>query len=161
MKYLYYPGCSLEATAAEYDRSTRALFEALGAELVEIPGWTCCGASAAEAVSDLLSVVLPARSLALAEAMENSPEDILVPCSACYLNLKRAVERTKEDPKLLEKVNAALEPEGLEFKGRKRVRHLLDVLADQQRQPAAAVEVAAVEDVVGGRAVRAIGHHDQ
>ncbi len=129
MKYLYYPGCSLEATAAEYDRSTRALFEALGAELVEIPGWTCCGASAAEAVSDLLSVVLPARSLALAEAMENSPEDILVPCSACYLNLKRAVERTKEDPKLLEKVNAALEPEGLEFKGRKRVRHLLDVLS--------------------------------
>ena len=129
MKYLYYPGCSLEGTAVEYDRSTRALFQALGVELVELEGWTCCGASAAEAESELLSFALPARNLAIAESMDDAIGDILVPCSACYLNLKRAAEETQKDPDLLNRVNEALEPEGLKLKGKKRVRHLLDVLA--------------------------------
>lgn len=129
MTYLYYPGCSLEGTAAEYDRSTRALFQALGVELAEIKDWTCCGASAAEAESELLSFVLPARNLAIAESMDDSIGDILVPCSACYLNLKRAAEETRKDPALLSRVNEALEPEGLKLQGKKRVRHLLDVLA--------------------------------
>jgi len=128
MKYLYYPGCSLEGTALEYDRSTRALFQALGIELIEIQGWTCCGASAAEAESDLLSYALPARNLAIAESMDDSIEDILVPCSACYLNLRRAAEETRKNPDLLKRVNQALEPEGLKLQSVKRVRHLLDVL---------------------------------
>ncbi len=128
MTYLYYPGCSLEGTAQEYDRSTRALFHVLGLELIEIEGWTCCGASAAEAKSDLLSIVLPARNLALAESMDPSAADILVPCSACYLNLKRAAEETRKDPGLLARVNEALAGEGLALKGTKKVRHLLDVL---------------------------------
>lgn len=128
MKYLYYPGCSLEGTAVEYNLSTRKFFDALGIELVEIEGWTCCGASAAEAQSELLSIALPARSLAIAESMDDSIGDILVPCSACYLNLKRAAEETRKDPGLLAKVNEVLEPEGLKLQGKKRVRHLLDVL---------------------------------
>jgi len=130
MKYLYYPGCSLEGTAMEYDISTRALFDVLGIELVEIDGWTCCGASAAEAQSELLSIALPARSLAIAESMGTSIGDILVPCSACYLNLKRAAEETRKDPDLLARVNQVLEPEGLKLQGQKRVRHLLDVLSN-------------------------------
>ena len=32
MKFLYYPGCSLEASAREYDQSTRALMEAVGVQ---------------------------------------------------------------------------------------------------------------------------------
>ena len=128
MKYLYYPGCSLEGTALEYDRSTRALFQALGIELIEIEGWTCCGASAAEAESDLLSYALPARNLAIAESMDDSVKDILVPCSACYLNLRRAAEETRKNPDLLKRVNQAMEPEGLKLQNAKRVRHLLDVL---------------------------------
>ncbi|MCU0584460.1 MAG: heterodisulfide reductase-related iron-sulfur binding cluster [Desulfobacterales bacterium] len=72
MKVHYYPGCSLEGTAREYDQSTRAVMAALGVELQEIEGWTCCGASAAEAVSELLAVALPARNLALAERQSDS-----------------------------------------------------------------------------------------
>ena len=66
MKYFYYAGCSLEGTAAEYDTSTRAVLRELGAELMEIEDWSCCGASAAESASYLLSMVLPARNIALA-----------------------------------------------------------------------------------------------
>lgn len=92
MGYLYYPGCSLEGTAREYDLSCRELFRAMGVCLTDIPDWTCCGATAAQYVDQFLSVVLPARNLALAEKTETGL-DVLVPCSACYLNLKKSPGR--------------------------------------------------------------------
>ncbi len=130
MDYLYYPGCSLEGTAVEYDISTRLLLETMDVHIQEIQDWNCCGASAAESVSNLLSHVLCARTLALAEQMKG-PRQILVPCSACYLNLKRTQETVKRDKHLLEKINKALAPENLVFKGEVNVRHLLDVLSTQ------------------------------
>ena len=39
MKVSYYPGCSLEGTAKEYDESTRAVCRALGIELEELEDW--------------------------------------------------------------------------------------------------------------------------
>jgi len=128
MKYLYYPGCSLEGTALEYNASTRAFMQELGSELVELEDWTCCGASAAEATSYLLSLALPACILAMAEKM-NGGGEILVPCSACYLNLKKVDEKIRKDPQLLDKINTILEEEKLHLHGRTRVRHLLDVVA--------------------------------
>ncbi len=94
MGYLYYPGCSLEGTAREYDLSCRELFRAMGVCLTDIPDWTCCGATAAQYVDQFLSVVLPARNLALAEKTETGL-DVLVPCSACYLNLKKPGKRSQ------------------------------------------------------------------
>ena len=128
MKYHYYPGCSLEGTAVEYDRATRAVMAALGAELEEIEGWTCCGASAAESTSELLALALPARNLALAERCPE-PHDLLVPCSACYLNLKQAAEKMRTHAPLRATVASLLQEEGLQLQGRVPVRHLLDVLA--------------------------------
>ncbi|MGD9182692.1 MAG: CoB--CoM heterodisulfide reductase iron-sulfur subunit B family protein [Desulfobacterales bacterium] len=127
MKYQYYPGCSLEGTALEYNLSTQAVMAAMGAELIEIEDWTCCGASAADSTSYLLSLALPARNLALAEKTEDVTE-ILVPCSACYLNLKKVEEQTRSDPKLLEELNSILEEDQLQLSGRIHVRHLLDVI---------------------------------
>jgi heterodisulfide reductase subunit B len=127
MKYQYYPGCSLEGTALEYNLSTQAVMATMGAELIEIEDWTCCGASAADSTSYLLSLALPARNLALAEKTEDVTE-ILVPCSACYLNLKKVEEQTRSDPKLLEELNSILEEDQLQLSGRIHVRHLLDVI---------------------------------
>jgi len=127
MKYIYYPGCSLQGTALEYNISTQAAMKALGAELVELEDWTCCGASAAEATGYLLSMVLGARNLALGEKMEVGG-DFLIPCSACYLNLRRVEDHVHRDEGLLGKINEALKEEGLEYKGGIRVRHLLDVI---------------------------------
>jgi heterodisulfide reductase subunit B len=128
MRYLYYPGCSLEGTANEYDASTRAFLSAMGMELTPLADWTCCGASAAHGVSRLLSLSLAARNLALAE--RSQPDlDLLVPCSACYLNLKKAAEAIRTSSRIRHEVNAVLAEEGLEARGTIRVRHLLDVLA--------------------------------
>jgi len=55
--------------------------------------------------------------------------DIMVPCSACYLNLRRVEEHVQQDAGLSDKINEALKEEGLQYSGGIRVRHLLDVLS--------------------------------
>jgi heterodisulfide reductase subunit B len=129
MKYLYYPGCSLEASAGEYDRSSRAFLAAMGADITELEDWNCCGASAAEAQSRLLALALPARNLAIAEKM-GIARDLVVPCSACYLNLRKVAEKIRREPDLLAELNTVLSVDGLRLRGGVRVRHLLDVVAN-------------------------------
>ncbi len=141
MKYAYYPGCSLQASAEEYDVSSREALRQLGVELAEIPDWTCCGASAAEPVSRLLTVALPARNLALAER-EAAGLDMLVPCSACYLNHLRVARECAADRSLSGRINEALGAEGLRYSGKVRVRHLLDVLANDLGPEAVAAQVS-------------------
>lgn len=128
MNYRYYPGCSLEGSAREYDMSTRAVMAALGVELLDFAGWTCCGASAADFASRLLSLVLPARNLALAEAADG-PGILMVPCSACYLNLRRVTEMIRSKPGTKELLNEALAVDGLHVSGTVYVRHLLDIVS--------------------------------
>jgi heterodisulfide reductase subunit B len=101
---------------------------ALGHELLDVADWTCCGASAADTTSKLLSIVLPARNLALAKK-SGVKADMLVPCSSCYLNLRRADDAISREQPTADLVNRALTDEGLSYSGGIRVRHLLDVLA--------------------------------
>ncbi|RME36754.1 MAG: disulfide reductase [Thermoflexia bacterium] len=129
MRYLFYPGCSQEGTAREYRDSTLAVLQALGAEVEELEGWTCCGASVAPVMSDLLGLVLPARNLALAEGQADG-RDVLTVCSACYTNFRRTAATLAGDRALHEKVNRALEVENLTYRGTVTARHLLDVLAN-------------------------------
>lgn len=131
MKYLFYPGCSADASALEYKKSTLAVLEILGAEVEELDDWTCCGASAASVMSELLGVALSARNLALAErGTEGGQPDMLAICSACYTNFRRATEAVAADAALLETVNQVLEVEGLTYHGTARTRHIMDVLAN-------------------------------
>jgi len=127
MKYAYYPGCSLQESAQEFDVSVRAIMERLDVKLEEIPDWTCCGASAAEPVSKLMNYALPARNLAIAEN-EMDGMDVLAPCSACYLNLLKVNREVVGDRHLQGKVNEVLAASGQIYKGEVQVRHLLDVL---------------------------------
>ena len=128
MKYLFYPGCSMHGAALEYQTSMLAVLEALGAEIKELDDWTCCGASVASVMSDLLGLALPARNLALAEAADGG-RPLLVGCSSCYTNLRR-VAIAAANPATLAKINQALEVENLTYHGAVQARHLLDVLAN-------------------------------
>jgi heterodisulfide reductase subunit B2 len=87
MKLSYYPGCSLEATARDYQESISYVCGQLGIELEELPDWSCCGASAAHSTDAFLSIALPGRNLALAEKIGL---DMLVPCPMCFNRLKTA-----------------------------------------------------------------------
>jgi heterodisulfide reductase subunit B len=94
----------------------------------ELENWTCCGASVASVMSDLLGLALPARNLALAESADGG-RPLLVGCSACYTNFRR-VTLAASNPAVLSKINQALEVENVSYKGQAQVRHLLDVLAN-------------------------------
>jgi heterodisulfide reductase subunit B len=77
MRIGFYPGCSLTGSARDYNESVLAVAEALGIELVQIPDWNCCGATAAHNLNHDLSLALPARILSLAE--QNNMEEVVVP----------------------------------------------------------------------------------
>ncbi|MFZ3171412.1 MAG: CoB--CoM heterodisulfide reductase iron-sulfur subunit B family protein [Carboxydocellales bacterium] len=124
MKYAYYPGCSLHATAAEFDSSTKAVCNQLGVELQEIPDWNCCGASSAHNSSHFLASAIPGRNLILAEQMGL---DVASPCAACYQRLKVADHHLKHDDKLRNKMT---EITGHNYQGQYQVKNIVDVIVD-------------------------------
>ncbi len=93
MKVAYYPGCSARGTARELGMSAEALCEALGIELVEIPDWSCCGATSAHSLDAKLAVALPARDLRIAAGIS---EQLVTPCAACFNRLKTAAKAQAE-----------------------------------------------------------------
>lgn len=127
MKYSYMPGCSLLTTARGYDVSARAVVRELGSELVELDDWNCCGANVIDSTSYLLSLALPARNLALSER-EN--RDLVTSCSSCFFNLFRANQLFSKDASLRGNLDKILAAADLRYLGRCRVRHLLDVVAN-------------------------------
>ena len=94
MKLSYYPGCSLEGTALDYDQSVREVCAKLDIELVDIPDWNCCGASSAHMTDHEIGLRLPMRNLLLAA---EAGHDILVPCAACFQRLKAADKALREN----------------------------------------------------------------
>lgn len=97
MRLSYYPGCSLEGTALDYDHSVREVCLSLGIELFEIPDWNCCGASSAHMTDHEIGMRLPMRNLI--QAMDLG-HDILVPCAACFQRLKAADKALRENAPL-------------------------------------------------------------
>jgi heterodisulfide reductase subunit B len=94
----YYPGCSLEATARDYAESIEGVAERLGIDLVELPDWNCCGASAAHSLDHRAALNLAARNLALAMG---APQPLVVPCALCYNRLASARHELMQDDALL------------------------------------------------------------
>lgn len=128
MKYSYFPGCSLEGSEKEYNISTKAVCERLGIEIEDIEDWNCCGASAGHNINYNLSLLLPARNIAIAEQSGSSA--IIAPCSECYHNLKWANDIIRNNANERLKVNHVLSELGLSTNGKLEVRHLLDVIAN-------------------------------
>ncbi len=95
MKFSYYPGCSLKGTAKDYAASIAGICDFLGMELVEIPDWNCCGATAAHSIDRQVSIALAARTLTLASKMPHT--DMLVPCPLCFNRLKTASYTLQKD----------------------------------------------------------------
>lgn len=87
MKVSYYPGCSLEGTARDYEESIQAVCKELEIELQELPDWNCCGATAAHSLNHWAAISLSGRNLVIAEKMG---EDVVVPCPLCFNRLKTA-----------------------------------------------------------------------
>ncbi len=125
IKYGYYPGCSLESTAKEYDLSMHVTAKKLDVELVELHDWNCCGASSGHCTNYELSLALPARNLAIAE---KAGLNVAVACAACYLRFKQTNHDLKKNDTLRQKVESLIE---MPYKGNVEVKHLLEVFAKE------------------------------
>jgi heterodisulfide reductase subunit B len=116
----------LEVNSAAYDVSVRAVADLLRIELQEIDDWNCCGATEYFSQDELTACAVIARNLAL---VDPKLDQLIAPCAACFLNLKKTDRLMADDPHLDGKINEALAAGGLTYAaGRVRVRHLLDVI---------------------------------
>ena len=143
-RYAFFPGCILEKATQECHQATLAVAKALDWELVEIPGWSCCGASHVQDIDPRAALVTNARNLALAELM-NLP--ILTVCSTCTLMLRKAKQELDGGAK--DEINTYLAEGGLGYQGKAAVTHLLwelvatkDEWAGKLVQPLSGLQVA-------------------
>ncbi len=125
-KIAYFPGCALHASAAEYDRTVRAVCETVGLDLVEPPGWICCGSSPAHSTNHILATELPVTNLSIIERM--GLDEVTAPCSACYARLKMATHTLARNDDM---AAAIKERVGYDYQNTVTVRHLLDTLVDR------------------------------
>ncbi len=123
MRYAYFPGCSLSASAQDYDLSLKWVCRFLGIELQEVRDWVCCGASSAHATSHLLAVAIPAMSLSHAE--QSGFDQLIAPCLACLSRMKAANQKLQDDEDLRQNVNDVLDGQ---YSGTVRVFHPLEVM---------------------------------
>lgn len=121
----YFPGCSLEGTAQEYNLSLRAIAPKLGLQLEELEDWNCCGATAAHNLNHKLSVALPARVLALAE--RGGYESLVAPCAACAHRLIAARHALAGKKELRREIEELIE---MPCKGTVQVKNILQVLLE-------------------------------
>ena len=133
MKYGYYPGCSLEKNAVAYHQSAMAVAPAFDLEFAEVEDWNCCGATEYFSINAIPAYALVGRNLALAaqQSPNGNGRQLVAPCSACFLNLKKTDHYMGESDDLNAKVNRALVAGGLHYDpGSVEIRHLLDIFVN-------------------------------
>jgi succinate dehydrogenase / fumarate reductase, cytochrome b subunit len=148
VKLAYYPGCVAQASGKELDLATRWVCRALDIELVEFPRFSCCGSGFVDEANQVLNVAINARNLSIAEA---AGLDLMTVCSTCQGMLVLAQAKMRE-PAIRAKVDGALKPLGIEYRGTGKVTHLLRVLVEdvglerlraKVRRPLAGMKVGA------------------
>lgn len=125
MAYTYFPGCCMHGFARHCQDSLYAVFEALDLELRELPEWNCCGATTYISVEENQAFALGARNLAMADKIGL---EVVAPCTACYMILKKTKDYLARYPDLREKVDAALATIGLRYEGKVQILHPLEVI---------------------------------
>lgn len=131
-EYSFYPGCSSErkTSAVNYMVSVESMCKTLDVKLNEIPDWNCCGASIGYAEGgELPRHAMNARNIALSEKHHGN-QDIVATCAACWLGTKESQERIAHSGELLADINTILKEAGLEYQGKPKIRHMVEVLIE-------------------------------
>ncbi len=121
--FAYYPGCSLKQTSAFYDKQVKYVCHTLDMQLEEIEDWNCCGATSAGKIDNYMSLLMPARNIAIAESKGYG--EIAVPCSACYSRTITTLTYLRQDKNLLEQISSDL---NYQIQGNITISNLLELL---------------------------------
>ncbi len=133
MKLLYYPGCTVKATATEYEKSALGVLKEFGIDVIELDRWICCGVYHGLTRDTAYQTVAPIRNLiwaqSQAEKLSINNNYLLTLCSMCYNTLKSAHLRYLKDENIVKRIKAYLNDEP-EYKGNINVIHFMQVLKE-------------------------------
>jgi heterodisulfide reductase subunit B len=125
MKIPYYPGCTLNTVAKDFDTSAREAATVLGLELKELDQWNCCGASFPLTPDNVMGLAAPTKVLVNAR---KEGDTVTTLCSVCYNVLKRTNKAINDDRDRRNLINEFIEEE---YDGSLQVIHFLEVLRDR------------------------------
>ncbi len=123
-RYALFLGCNVPVRNLGYELAARRVAAALEIELVDLPGFRCCGYPL-KALDSYAALLVAAHNLCQAEA---AGLPIVTLCNACSGTLTEADLELKEDAGLRQRVNEDLARVGLRYQGTTRVQHFLRVL---------------------------------
>jgi len=132
LKYALYPGCAAKGATPELYQSTMAIIGKLGVEVVELTAASCCGAGVVAEADPDLALALNARTFAQAEQLGL---DVMTICGTCQGVMSAANKRLKEEPGLLDRINAVLAKDGIAYRGTVKVKHLLWIVVREVGLP--------------------------
>lgn len=121
MEISYYPGCSLQSSAKEYQMSAEVVCKHLGMELIEIEDWNCCGALEVSSLNSTLAMSLVARNLKITSERSDK---LAVACNACLNNLVSVQHKLSSNEELRQKISRMLNYEFREIE----IKHILDLI---------------------------------
>lgn len=121
-------GCMIPLKYPQMELSVRKTVEALGVELVDVSGFTCCPDPIYFKARDKMQwLTIAARNLCVAE---DAGLDIITMCSGCTSTLQEARFMLAEDNELKTEVNQRLRRIDKEYKGTGNVKHIVALLRD-------------------------------
>ena len=125
MKIPYYPGCTLNTVAKDFDLSARESARAVGFEMEELPTWNCCGATFPLTPDNLIALSAPAKVLSNAK---KAGDTLTTLCSVCYNVLKRTNKVLRDDREKRSVITGFMEED---YDGSVNILHFLEVLRDR------------------------------
>lgn len=127
--YLYL-GCKVPTSQYAFELSVRAILKELKLPIEVQEEYNCCGFPFI-AIDKTAWLYLAARNMAVAERDKRN----LIPiCNGCFLSFNEAREELIGDLKLRKKINKQLTKEGLTFKGKLKIVHLIDVFYEVREE---------------------------
>ena len=128
-RFVPFFGCMISTKYPQFEASVRKTLPALGVELVDLEGFSCCPDPIYfKALDKEEWLTLAARNICIAE---EAGLDMVTCCSGCTATLKEANHLLREKPELRERVNKRLARIGKEYKGAIEVRHIVAALRDR------------------------------
>ena len=122
-------GCTIPARFPFIEKSTRVVFDDLGATVHELAGHTCCPeGTLVKANDEHAFYTAAARNLAI---VEKAGLDVVTPCNGCYSTFKEASSHLASDWRAREEINVRLAREELHYDGHLKVVHFAEWLADE------------------------------
>ncbi len=125
-KYAFFLGCVAPNRYPMIESSIRAVFDHLGAEILEMEGASCCPAPGVFRAFHIPTwLVIAARNITIAEELG---VDIITGCNGCYGTLRDAWWELNHKPELKKMVNEHLAKVGRQYKGNIEPKHIVQAL---------------------------------